>query len=597
MGRGGKLWDELLGGAARRNPPAILDPAFQLSLSENARYLLRLRYLNRHPDGRWETPEELFRRVARFLAEAERRFRPSIASQEVAAWAALFFEEMVEGRFLPNAPALLGAARAPQQMAACFVLPVEDSIDGIFQALRAAAIVHARGGGTGFSFSRLRPAGSAIASGGVANGPVAFLRLFDLETDIVKRGGTGWGANMGVLHCEHPDVREFIQAKSASGQPLRNFNLSVGITNDFMARLDAGEPQASELFDLICREAWKTGDPGLIFLDRINEDNPTPSLGSIEATNPCGEAPLLPYESCCLGALNVARFSEPSTRDVRWDDLAASAAVAVRMMDNLVEANAYPLPEIREATLRTRKLGIGVMGFADLLLALRIPYDSPEAETLAGRLMRAIQQATREASCALAAERGSFPAFAVSIWSERGFRALRNATTTANAPNSTISVIAGCSAGIEPLYSLCFSRRLANGDTLAEVHEGVLAIARSEQFYSEAFERHIRRTGSIQDAPGVPGEFRRIFATAHEIAPAWHVRVQATFQRFTDLGVSKTINMARHATMADVASAFRLAHQLGCKGVTCFRDGCREEQFLARPQSAESPEICPACSN
>lgn len=597
MGLGGELWDGLLDRAGRRNPPAILDPAFRLPLSENARYLLRFRYLKRHPDGSWETPEELFRRVAWFLAEAERCFRPSINDREVAAWAALFFEEMAEGRFLPNAPALLGAARAPQQMAACFVLPVEDSIDGIFQALRAAAIVHARGGGTGFSFSRLRPAGSAVASGGVANGPVAFLRLFDLETEIVKRGGTGWGANMGVLHCDHPDICEFIQAKSAPGRPLRNFNLSVGITDDFMARLDAGEPRATEVFDLLCREAWKTGDPGLIFLDRINEDNPTPLLGSIEAANPCGEAPLLPYESCCLGALNVARFAEPSSGSVRWEDLAVSAAVAVRLMDNLVEANAYPLPEIREATLRTRKLGIGVMGFADLLLALRIPYDSPEAEALAGRLMRAIRQATREASCALGAERGSFPAFAGSVWPGRGYRALRNATTTSNAPNSTISVIAGCSAGIEPLYSLSFARRLANGDTLLEVHEGVLAVARAEKFYSEALERHVRETGSVQGAPGVPGEFRRIFTTAHEIAPAWHVRVQAAFQRFTDLGVSKTINMARHATIADVAAAFRLAYQLGCKGVTCFRDGCREEQFLARPQSAESPEICPACSN
>jgi len=505
---------------------------------------------------------------------------------------------MTAGRYLPNAPALLAAARAPQQMAACFVLPVEDSIDGIFEAVRRAAIVHARGGGTGFSFSSLRPAGSRVASGGIASGPVAFLRVFDVETEIVKRGGTGWGANMGVLACDHPDVREFVQAKSAPGAPLRNFNLSVGITDRFMARLDQGEAAATELFDLICEEAWKTGDPGLLFLDRINADNPTPSLGRIEATNPCGEAPLLPFESCCLGALNVARFAEPRSRTIRWDDLSASAAIAVRMMDNLLESNPYPLPEIREATLRTRKLGIGVMGFADLLLLLRIPYDSTEAENLAGRLMCHIQQATREASATLGGERGPFPAFLASVWPARGFRALRNATTTANAPNSTISVIAGCSAGIEPLlYSLALSRRLATGDTLTEVHEGVLAIARAEGFYSEALERSIRRTGTVDGAPGVPAEFRRLLVTAHQIAPEWHVRVQAAFQRFTDLGVSKTINLPHEATPADIAAAFRLAYRLGCKGVTCFRDGCREDQFLARPQSEDVSNPCPSCLN
>ena len=595
MATAAQFWEDCLVRASTRSGRALLDPSFALPLSENARYLLRLRYLKREPDGKWETPEDLFRRVAWCLAGAESRFERSLPAAEQLTWAGLFFDEMTSGRYLPNAPALLGAARAPQQMAACYVLPVEDSIEGIFQALRQAAIVHARGGGTGFSFSGLRPAGSPVVSGGTANGPVAFLHAFDVETEIVKRGGTGWGANMGVLHCDHPDIRAFVRAKSANGRPLRNFNLSAGVTDDFMARLECGEGAARELFELICQEAWKTGDPGLLFIDRINEDNPTPALGAIEATNPCGEAPLLPYESCCLGALNVAKFFDTGRRAVRWDDLAVSAAVAVRMMDNLVEANAYPLAETREATRRNRKLGIGVMGFADLLLAMRIPYDSSEAETMAGRLMQHIQRSTREASAALAAERGCFPAFDQSVWPPRGFSALRNATTTSNAPNSTICVIAGCSAGIEPLYSLSFSRRLANGDTLADVHQGVLSIAHEEGFYSEALEAHIRRAGSIEGARDVPADFRRLFVTAHDIEPGWHVRLQAAFQRFTDLGVSKTINMPRGATPADIGAAFRLAHQLRCKGITCFRDGCREEQFLARPDFSNPENTCPAC--
>ena len=590
-----QLWEDCPGRASGRSRRNILDPSFALPLSDNARYLLRFRYLKQEPNGEWESPEALFRRVAWCLAGAERRFNPALTEGEALSWADLFFEEMTSGRYLPNAPALLGAARAPQQMAACFVLPVEDSIDGIFQALRQAAIVHARGGGTGFSFSGLRPAGSPVRSGGAASGPVAFLHAFDIETEIVKRGGTGWGANMGVLRCDHPDIGEFVRAKSANGRPLRNFNLSVGITNEYMDRLERGDAAARQLFDLICQEAWNTGDPGLLFLDHINDDNPTPALGAIDATNPCGEAPLLPFESCCLGALNVARFFDAKTRALRWDDMAVSAAAAVRMMDNLVEVNAYPLEEIREATLRNRKLGIGVMGFADLLLALRIPYDSSEAEELAGKLMSHIQRCTREASAALAAERGSFPAFGQSIWPSGGYPGLRNATTTSNAPNSTISVVAGCSAGIEPLYSLSFSRRLANGDILTEVHEGVLSIAREEGFYSEALEAHLRRTGGIEGAPGVPEDYRRLFVSAHGLAPSWHVRLKAAFQRYTDLGVSKTINMPRDATPADIGEAFRLAYQLRCKGITCFRDGCREEQFLARPDSSDLENPCPTC--
>lgn len=555
-------------------------------LGPNSEYMLRFRYL-----APGEEPIDLFRRVARNLAEAERRFDPSA---DVEAWSDRFLRLMTDWEFLPNAPTLLGAGRPLQQLHACFVLPVEDSIEGIFQALRMAAVVHSSGGGTGFSFSRLRGRGAPIATGGTSTGVVSFMRLFDAETEVIKQGGTGWGANMGVLRADHPDVREFALAKSGGGA-LRNFNLSVSVVDEFMERaLDRSDPEAVALLSLFAEEAWRGGDPGLLFADRIEADNPVPGLGPLEATNPCGEAPLLPFEACCLGGLNVARFARDGGVD--WERLRAAAALALRMMDNVIEMSRYPLPEIEYGTRRTRKIGIGVMGFADLLVDLGVPYDSPGAEALARRLMDEVRGATHGASQELGEERGSFPAFGDSVWPERGVGALRNATTTSNAPNSTIGVIAGCSPGIEPLFALGYTKHLASGDTLHELNPAFQAAARDGEFVSEDLLAHVRAHGSVRGRDDVPLEVQRVFATAHDVAPEWHVRVQAAFQESTDLGISKTINLPNGASPADVRDAYALAWKLGCKGVTVFRDGCLERQFIAAGHATADGEACEVCA-
>jgi ribonucleoside-diphosphate reductase alpha chain len=591
--------------------PRLDDQTFQPELTESARYLLRFRYLARGDDGSFEEPVDLFRRVAWNLAEAERAFCPDLAETAIAEWAERFFSVMADFRFLPNAPTLLGAGRPLQQLFACFVLPVEDSVGGIFETLRMAALVHSRGGGTGFSFSRLRPRGAPIATGGHATGPVSFMRVFDAATETIKAGGTGWGANMGVLACDHPDVREFIGAKRDRGA-LRNFNISVGVTDAFIEACRAGrdwplvDPStgrvaesvpARELLALLAEAAWATGDPGVVFLDRIEAGNPTPELGRIESTNPCGEAPLLPFEACCLGGLNVARFADEGT-GVQWAALREAAALALRMMDNVIEASRFPLPEIRAATRRTRKIGIGVMGFADLLIRLGVPYDSEAAVELAGDLMRAVQEGTRAASEGLAAERGAFPAFPGSRWARCGDPPRRNATTTSNAPNSTIGVIAGCSPGIEPLFAVGLERRLANGDRLAELHPLFVEMAKARGLASEALFARVRAAGALGDLPEIPADLRRVFVTAREVAPRWHVRVQAAFQAHTELGVSKTINLPHDATPQDVADVFLLAHDLGCKGITCYRDRCQETQFLVagRDAGAGSEASCPTCA-
>ncbi len=581
----------------------ILDPAYEPEVTGNGRYLLEFRYLTPLPGGGFERPVDMYRRVAWNLAGAEERFQPGLTREALLEVAESFFRVMTAGEFLPNAPTLLGAGRPLQQLSACFVLPVGDSIHEIFDTVRMAAISHSRGSGTGFSFSHLRQRGAPISTGGVSTGPVSFLSVIDAETEVIKQGGTGWGANMAVLRCDHPDIREFITAKSATRGALINFNLSVGITTAFMDRLAAGgiwelrDPRsgetveslpARELWDLICQEAWKTGDPGLLFLDRINEDNPLPMLGPLEATNPCGEAPLMPFEACFLAAINVSRYYDSGNGDVHWSAVEECAALAVRMMDNVIEMNRFPLDEIDRVTRSNRKVGIGVMGFADLLIRMGIPYASTEAETLAARLMSKIQAATREASRELARERGSFGTIESSVWPERGYPVLRNATTTSNAPNSSISCIAGCSSGIEPLFSLAYKKRLLNGSTLTEVHPALLNAAR---------QRGLEFEGQIDSGPGsqaleeVPAEWRRVFATAHEISPEWHIRIQSAFQRYTDLAVSKTINLPNCATRQDIGNAFELAHKLRCKGVTCFRDGCRDTQFL----TSEGPEEGPAC--
>jgi ribonucleoside-diphosphate reductase alpha chain len=571
----------------------IGDDRFRPAVAPTGEYMLRFRYLQRGPDGDFEEPVELFRRVAVNLATAERVLRPRIPQAEEALWAERFFKLMTDFEFLPNAPTLLGAGTSLQQLHACFVLPVGDSIEEIFDALRMAAVVHSNGGGTGFSFSALRPRGAPIATGGRSTGAVSFLRIFDSETEVIKQGGTGWGANMAVLGAQHPDVREFAAAK-AGGDALRNFNLSVAVDDAFMKRAAAGERQADGLLQFLSDQALASGDPGLLFADRIERDNPTPTLGRLEATNPCGEAPLLPFEACCLGGLNVARFHDPQAAGgIDWARLRAAARLALRMMDNVIEVSRYPLPQIDHATRRTRKIGIGVMGFADLLVDLALPYDSPEAEQLALALMAEVSHATHEASCDLGEERGSFPAFERSVWAERGVKALRNATTTSNAPNSTIGAIAGCSAGIEPLFALSYAKHLASGEVLTELHPAFLEAAQAGAFASPELLAYVRAHGRVAGRPDVPLEAQARLRTAHEVEPEWHVRVQAAFQRHTDLGISKTINLAAEAGPADVRRAWELAWELGCKGVTVFRDGCLGRQFLATGTPAA--EDCPVC--
>ncbi|HEY2381078.1 MAG TPA: adenosylcobalamin-dependent ribonucleoside-diphosphate reductase [Terriglobia bacterium] len=574
--------------------PRILDERYNPSITDNSMYILRFRYLLKREDGTLETPVEMFRRVAWNIAEAERIFAPDISPEAVLAYAESFFTIMTDFRFLPNAPALLGAGGPLQQLAACYVLPIEDSIESIFETLRMAAIVHSRGSGTGFNLSALRPRGTPIATGGVSTGPVSFMRIFDMETEIIKQGGTGWGANMGMLRCDHPDIQEFVTAKS-TGAGLQNFNISVGVTDEFMRLSRTGgtfalvDPQSGrkagtvnprELLDRIALEAWKTGDPGLLFLDRIERDNPTPQLGRIEVTNPCGEAPLLPYEGCWLGGINVAAHLDSRKRAVDWESLRQTCSIACRMMDNALEVSSYPLPQLKEATQRTRKLGIGVMGFADMLVQMNIPYGSPESESLARDLMSFIQESLEETSVMLGRERGVFPAYPDSRLAAEGAKGRRNATVTANAPNSTIAAIAGCSSGIEPIFSIAYSKQLRNGDTLNEIHPEFLRMARSLGFYSERLVDRVLNEGSIQSISEVPQAVKDVFLTAHDISAGGHIRIQSAFQDHIELAVAKTINLANHARPEDVKSAFLLAGESGCKGITCFRDGCRDRAFL-----------------
>ena len=561
--------------------------------SEPALRVLLERYLI-HRDGQVaETPEEMCWRVAAAIARAEERFGRSAAA--VGEVAAAFYDMMVEGQFLPNSPTLMNAGRDNQlQYSACYVLPVGDSMPEIFDSVKAAAIIHQSGGGTGFAFSRLRPKNDIVRStGGRASGPVSFLRVFNAATEAVKQGGTRRGANMGVLRVDHPDILEFIECKLDGG--ITNFNISVAITDAFMAALEAGldydlvNPRtglavgrlsAREVFGRIVRAAWRTGDPGLVFIDRINASpaNPTPELGQIEATNPCGEQPLLPNEACNLGSLNVARFARE--RDggwaVDWEEIERVVRLAVRFLDDVIEVNPYPLPEIDATVKANRRIGLGVMGWADLLFALQIPYDSQEALDLAERLMAFVEGKGHDQSARLAEERGPFPNFSRSIY--RDGRPLRNSTVTTIAPTGTISMIADCSSGIEPVFALAFEHRVKGVDgerVLPFVSQSFERLGRERGFHSDALMSEVARRGSLHGIPGVPEEARAVFKTAHEIHWSWHVRHQAAFQKHTDNGVSKTINLPAEAAESDVEEAYLLAWQEGCLGITVFRDGCK----------------------
>ncbi len=571
-----------------------------LELTDNARIVLEKRYLKRDADGAAETPEQMLERVAKAVAEAEPKGKS-------ASWEAAFYELMASLRFLPNSPTLMNAGKPKAQLSACFVLPVEDSLDGIFDTLKNAAKIHQSGGGTGFAFSRLRPHGSVVkTTHGVASGPVSFIKIYDSATETIKQGGARRGANMAVLRVDHPDILEFIDSKRDQ-RSILNFNISVGITAEFMDALAAKQEislldprtgavarkiRAQEIFDRIVQSAWECGDPGLVFLDRVNFFNPTPRLGAMESTNPCGEQPLLPYESCNLGSLNLGLYAKGSELD--WEAFRRDIRIAMRFLDNVVDVNDFPLVESERITRRNRKVGLGVMGLADLLLALGIPYDTQEARALGEKMMSFLDREAKLESARLASEKGAFPNWKGSLWDRLGYPALRNATVSTVAPTGTISLIAGASSGIEPIFSGVSYRNVLSGARLLDIHPAVRRILSLKDI-------------EITERSAVEWTDRRL---AQELGDAWrpasavpiadHIEMQAAFQRHSDSAVSKTINLPESATQADVAHAYELAYNSGCKGITVFRDRSRATQVLERPsepaQSAESEAAyCPSC--
>ena len=565
--------------------------------------VLRKRYLRKSLDGATiETPRELFWRVAASVAESERAYPASPYAPEQLARE--FYDLMTSWKFLPNSPTLMNAGTDLGQLSACFVLPVGDSIEEIFDAVKYAAMIHKSGGGTGFSFSRLRPKDSRVGStGGVASGPVSFLRIFNTATEQIKQGGTRRGANMGILRVDHPDIEDFIRAKEKEGE-FNNFNLSVGLTEDFMQAVEKDEEyalrsphsgevvrrrRAREIFDLLVDKAWASGDPGIVFLDRINRDNPTPDQGEIESTNPCGEQPLLPFEACNLGSINLSCFhvpgheqdADPLEGGIDWEELRRVIHLAVRFLDNVIDASRFPLDRIAETVRRNRKIGLGVMGFADLLFLLGVPYDSPEGTALAERIMSFINAEGHAASAVLAEERGPFPAYATSVYARQGLGPYRNATVTTIAPTGTLSIIAGCSSGVEPLFALCFTRNILDGERLVEVNPHFEAALRRLDEATPELMESVARTGSIQQMDFLPASLRKVFVTAMDIDPVWHLRMQAAFQRHTDNAVSKTVNLPNSATREDIHAIYWMAYEEGCKGVTVYRDGCKNLQVLA----------------
>ena len=576
-------------------------PKDELKLGVNAIQVLRKRYLLRDEKGKvTETPSELFWRVAKTMAKPEK---------DKKKWENRFYELMANREFMPNTPAMINAGARLHQLSACFVVDIQDSLESIDHALDATAKIHQTGGGTGFSFSNLRPKDDVVKStGGKASGPISFMKIFNQLTETMRQGGVRRGANMGILNVDHPDILEFIHIKEDPNE-MRNFNLSVAVTDKFMKAVEKSQEynlinprtkkavqklNAQKVFDLITHNAWQTGDPGMVFMDEINRKNPTKHIGKIESTNPCGEVPLHPWESCNLGSINLSQFV--MDKEIEWEKLKNAVRDSVRFLDNMIDVNKFPLPEIKKATLQNRRIGLGVMGFAEMLILLGIPYNSNEALKTADKLMKFIEKEAVKMSSELGRERGSFPNFKGSMWQKK-YRTMRNATSIVIAPTGTISIVAGCSSGIEPLFAVSFVRNVMEGDLLIESNRIFEEIAKKKGLFSEKLLMKIAKTGSVQGLKEIPKNLQKLFVTALEISPEYHVKMQAVFQKYTHGAVSKTINLPEDVTVNEVRKAYMLAWKLKCKGITIYRYGSKPDQVLTvGPVTADSEFAggCPA---